>query len=92
MRWFAVIVLLAACSTPYQSMGWLRGGYEQQHMSDRQWLVHVEVNGYTSSATALSHAHRRANELCPAGYDVKDSKVGEHRPGKPDATLVVECR
>jgi hypothetical protein len=86
------VAIVAACGTPYQSMGWYRGGYEDTHMGGRQHLVHVEVNGYTSSATALAYAHRRAREICPAGYDVQDSKIGEHREGKPDATLVVECR
>lgn len=86
------LVLLAACGTPYQSMGWFRGGYEDKTLAPRQFLVRVEVNGYTSASTALEYAHRRARELCPAGYDVQDSKTGEHGAGKPDATLVVECR
>jgi hypothetical protein len=65
-------LLLAACATPYQPMGY-SGGYSESKTAPGEYAVRVKVNGYTSGATAEAYFHRRAMELCQAegftGYD-----------------------
>lgn len=57
------LILLAACATPYQAKG-VRGGYQDEPLGDGTYLVTVNVNGYTSSATAFKYFERRAHEVC----------------------------
>lgn len=97
-----IALTLAACATPYQSSGF-RGGYSEKRIGNR-WLIRVEVNGFTSMETAIEYSYRRAEELCPGGFDVEDANrhATEHtyRDGygnshdyeKPSAMLVVVCR
>lgn len=66
-----------ACATPYQQRGF-SGGYEDTMLSPGVYLIEVNVNGYTSGATAFAYAHRRASELCPSGYD---EISGQHDQG-----------
>jgi hypothetical protein len=70
MRWILAIVLVAGCSTPYQSPGF-RGGVSETNMGEGRWFIEVKANAYTSTGTAMQYIHRRAAELCQAygGYD-----------------------
>jgi hypothetical protein len=101
MRWIPIVVVtLAACPTPYQENTLLSsGGYEDKQLDDGSRAITVTVNTLTSRATAVDYLGRRADELCPAGYDTLDrsSSEGEevrfrHRhPGAvtvPDGTSI----
>lgn len=90
------------CATPYQPKGF-SGGYSDQELGAGRYAVDVQVNSYTSQGTALEYAHRRAGELCPAGYDVVDGSKSQSdfyiRNGntlqnapKANVALIVECR
>jgi hypothetical protein len=94
----AAICLCAASATPYQAKGF-RGGYQDQDLGGGRHLIAVEVNSYTSSATALQYAYQRAGELCPQGYDPITGDrstdyvmMGNRAYNKGSATLVVQCR
>jgi S1-C subfamily serine protease len=71
----AMVVVIAGCATKYQPMGFT-GGYTDQSLGDNVYLIQVNVNAYTSAATAYRYFHRRAQELCQSkgfsGYRVLD--------------------
>ncbi len=70
-------VACAACATmtPYQPKAFT-GGYTDRQLAPDTYLVTVEVNGFTSAATAYEYFHRRASELCaPLTYEVLDSNT-----------------
>jgi hypothetical protein len=95
-------VTLLGCATPYQRRGVL-GGYEDESIGPGQWLVTVQVNGYTSRGTATRYAYRRARELCGRGGFVELSQ-GQYGSSfvyvnrgtiwagtKPEVVLAVQC-
>lgn len=81
-----MLLTLASCATPYQQMGY-RGGYSDRRIAENTYVIRARVNGFTGEDTAVEYAHRRAGELCPAGYDVIDSKVDES-----PVVITVRCR
>lgn len=88
------LVALLASSTPYQAKGF-RGGVSERYLGPGRWFVSVEVNAYTSRSTAMEYFHRRAYELCPAGYDMVDRDANTRYTNsgdKPEVSGVVECR
>jgi hypothetical protein len=101
-------LLVIACPTPYQENSGLlgTGGYQDKQLDDGSYAITVTVNAVTSRDTAIAYLERRADELCPAGYDTVDrtSSEGEqvtfrHRhPGVvtvPDGTsiesAIIQC-
>jgi hypothetical protein len=97
-----VAVLAAGCQTPYQTMGPIRGGYEDNPVGDGMYVVHVKVNGFTSRGKAMAYAYRRASELCEHGYSVVDGAQGgavgvivgqswAQTYEKPEVTLAIRC-
>lgn len=97
MRKLLLGALLAGCATSYRS------SYTDHALGTMRHSIDVQVNGYTSSGTALDYAHRRADELCPSGYDVVDGTRGSRTSyiangntvteiNKPEVALVVQCR
>lgn len=93
--------LSVASATPYQKSG-VRGGYSDRKIGKRTHFIRVQVNGLTSRGTATEHAYRRADELCPDGYDVLDEGQMGHTDvvsnqyattvaSKPEVTLRVKC-
>jgi len=88
-------VVVVACATPYQQMGVL-GGYEDRSIGGRRHIVTVKVNASTDRGTALEYLHRRAQELCPNGYEIVDRTSGNNGnvfdgTSKPELNAVVEC-
>lgn len=80
--WLSLVVLVGSCQTPYQQMGWGGYGYKDEAVGPGRYVVTVKVNSSTERGTALEYVHRRAGELCPAGYDVVSSSSGdEDAPG-----------
>ena len=75
--WSLLLVIVGACQTPYQQMGWSGYGYKDEAVGPGRYLVTVKVNSGTERGTALEYVHRRAGELCPAGYDVESSTSGD---------------
>lgn len=70
MRSMIVVVMLAAgCATPYGPRG-LMGGYAEQQMSEDEWWLEVNGNGFTSTVTLNFYFERRARELCGGRYVV----------------------
>lgn len=101
MRTILMVTALAGCSTGYHPKS-LTGGYSDSDIGGGRHSIDVEVNGYTSSGTALEYAYRRAGELCPSGYDVVNSladksvsyaKIGDsvQQVNKPEVALIVQC-
>ena len=88
---------VSACTTPYQREDAL-GGYTDKRLPNGDYLIAVRVNGYTSRGAAFEYLHRRAGELCPAGYDVIDRTGGDNGADngwetthKPEEDAVVRC-
>lgn len=68
----AFLVLLGACSTPYQPAGWfsMRGGYDEKELEPGIWRVTFGGNGYTSRESAQTYWLYRCAELTlEKGYD-----------------------
>jgi hypothetical protein len=104
VNWRFVVVagVGIGCGTPYQPKGF-SGGYSDTELGAGRYSVDVQVNSFTSQGTALEYAHRRAGDLCPAGYDVIDGSKSQSdfyiRSGntlqnapKANVALIVECR
>ncbi|MBX3161184.1 MAG: hypothetical protein KF773_34805 [Deltaproteobacteria bacterium] len=96
------ITALAACATPYQPMG-LTGGFEERRLSNGDYVVTVQVNGFTDRSTALEYLHRRAGELCPDGFELVDRSSGDNggvlvtrsfvdTTHKPEENAIVRCQ
>jgi len=62
-------LLLSGCDTRYQSMGW-DGGYQEQVLATDHYRLSYQGNSTTQDVWVLQSWHRRASELCPAGYSV----------------------
>jgi hypothetical protein len=75
----SLFALSAACAsnptlpTPYQAFtqaeGAIPGGYIDRPLGPGEHIVTFRGDQYTLFEDALSYSHRRAQELCPAGYD-----------------------
>ncbi len=64
----SLLILIAACSTPYQSRG-LFGGVQEQQLADDTFIVSARGNAYTSMQSIKTYTLRRAAELAVAnGY------------------------
>lgn len=64
-----VIILLTACSTPYQPRG-LLGGFSEARLDETTYQVSFKGNGYTSAETVQQYVLYRAAELTTqAGFD-----------------------
>ncbi|WP_445359588.1 CC0125/CC1285 family lipoprotein [Microbulbifer sp. ANSA005] len=61
------VLVLPACSTPYQPYGF-GGGYKEEKVSDGKYKLLFSGNGLTSNEQVKELWHRRASELCPNGY------------------------
>ena len=73
------LVLIAACSTPYQSGGFT-GGFEEQQLAADTFIVSAKGNAFTSMESIKTYTLRRAAELAVAnryGYFVI-LEGGEH--------------
>lgn len=65
----ALVVLGAACSTPYQAKGY-RGGFSETKLADDVYRVRFKGNGYTSRERVEDFVMYRAAELTiGAGYE-----------------------
>jgi len=72
MRKMAVVLsvfLLSGCDTTYQAMDW-DGGYQEQTLDTGHYRLSYQGNSTTQDYWVLKSWHRRASELCPAGYSV----------------------
>jgi hypothetical protein len=93
MKRFA-LVLAIGCVTPYQPHSFT-GGYSDRSLGNGRHLIVVNVNAYTSRLTAWSYLYRRANELCPNGFDLVDRTSGDNgdwNNHKPEEGAIVQCR
>jgi hypothetical protein len=86
----------ASCTTPYQQKGVFGEGYSDKELGDGRYLVEVSVNKFTSRGTALEYVHQRADELCPEGYELKDTVSGQDfdiagNTSGSDIAAIVEC-
>lgn len=89
-------LVLCGCVTPYQRMG-VTGGYRDKEIAPGRHVVTVRVNGYTDRGTALEYLHRRADELCPNGYELLDRESGDNGnafqgTSKPELNAIVDCK
>lgn len=96
MRLPVLALSLVACATPYQPMAY-SGGYSDKRLPNGDRIVTVKVNGFTDRGTALEYLHRRADELCPNGYDLKDRSDDDNgnvwqNTKKPEVNAVVRCK
>jgi hypothetical protein len=70
MRLVLVLVLMLAlvgCATSYES------ATRHESIGPRAYLVTGDGNGFTSRSEITAYTYRRANELCPMGFDVIDA-------------------
>jgi hypothetical protein len=74
-------LLLAGCATGYQEYTW-SGGYKDKELGDNHYLVEYYGNGTTSTEMLKDFWGKRADQLCPKGYDV----IGENN-GKTDGGI-----
>ena len=75
----SLFALSAACAsdpmlpTPYQAFtqaeGAIPGGYFDRPLGPREYIITFRGDQYTLWEDALSYSYRRAQELCPAGYE-----------------------
>ena len=67
MRWHLLLLTcaLAACSTPYQSMGFM-GGVESQHITGTTYRIVARGNGYTGGTTIQDYTLLKAAETTKA--------------------------
>jgi hypothetical protein len=91
-----VATIAAGCTTPYQQKGVFGEGYSDKELGDGRYLVEVSVNKFTSRGTALEYVHQRADELCPEGYELKDTVSGEGfdavgNESGSEIAAIVEC-
>jgi hypothetical protein len=90
MRGFALAMALAAvgCRKPYQA--------EATGIGTGEYMIRAEAE--SSESLAYQRAYERANEVCPAGYEVVDNKAGATRTYRrvaeadtSEVTVVVRC-
>jgi hypothetical protein len=58
-----VIIVLSACATPYQKVGYT-GGYTDFETQPGIYYVSFKGNAYTSKETVIYYWHQRAAEIC----------------------------
>ena len=64
----ALLLSVAACSTPYQSSGWT-GGYQDERLGPDSWRVSFLGNANRDSAFVMNSAMYRAAEIAKGeGY------------------------
>lgn len=72
------LCLSLGCATTYGPMS-ITGGYEDAHIRDNLYFVEVGSIGYSYLSTAVTHLHRRAQEICVANgyttYKLKDERL-----------------
>ena len=72
-RFAFVFLALAACSTTYHPLApsskRYPEGYEDKRIGDRRYEITYSTNSPTRRDEALALWRRRANELCPGGYE-----------------------
>jgi hypothetical protein len=102
MRRFGALVTfgwgIAACAsapilpTPYQAFtnaeGAIPGGYIDRPLGPGEYIITFRGDQATLWEDALSYAHQRARDLCPAGYDTlaqQDVSVESHGAGRTTA-------
>lgn len=88
-------MVIAACRPPAPA------GPEVTTIGNGQVMIRAEADD--GEGVASQEAYRRANELCPSGYQVVDSRTGVVRSYErvavfgrrvietPEVTLVVRC-
>jgi hypothetical protein len=76
----ALLLLLAACSasTPYQRFGEgiVAGGYSEVSHDQGMYTLTFSGNGHSTMEQVVTYWNRRANELCPNGFNVLSKKGG----------------
>lgn len=65
-----VVLAVTSCVTPYQRVD--HPGVDAERIGDGSYALSTEVEAHTSAATAIAAQYRRAGELCPQGFDVRD--------------------
>ena len=84
---YSILVLLAACQTPYQPLGF-GGGFSETRLASDRAIIYFRGNGYTSMETARKFAFRRAAEFTvengysyfvveSTGQDVLTSRISD---------------
>jgi S1-C subfamily serine protease len=69
MVYFAVILVLLACATPYKKQGILPG-YQDENIGGNRWHISIKGNAFTSIGDIEQHFYRRAQEIVKEnGYD-----------------------
>jgi hypothetical protein len=101
----AIVLLYTGCATPYQKLG-LSGGYEDAHIKDNIYFVHVAVNIFTGPIIGAKYLHWRAKEVCEENgyqdYRITQAPPGSTQPpqsdtafasssGAHDFSVYVEC-
>jgi hypothetical protein len=59
----AIALLCAGCETGYHPKSF-SGGYEDQPLGGDKYAVSFQGNGFTSMASVMNYALRRAREVC----------------------------
>jgi hypothetical protein len=96
----ALAAALAGCATPYQSLSWPLGGYEEVKTGEKSYMIQFRGNGVTSLTTANDFARLRAAELTlergfrfftiPTDQKLADSEQGAGIVAKPTVALAVQ--
>ena len=65
-----LLLALIGCGTPYQSVGFIRGGFSEVYTGPNTATINFRGNSYTGLEKARRYALRRAAEVTIArGYD-----------------------
>lgn len=100
MREILFVIALTGCisATPYQD------ATTAKEMGPNRWIISVRGNGKVRSDTILEYTHRKAQELCPDGYDILDQSGGRETVGhqkigdqtydrhRANAATMIECK
>jgi hypothetical protein len=66
-------LLLAGCATPYGERDFRGVGYSDVQLEPNVYALDYSGDGHHSPPVLTGYWHRRAKELCPNGYEVKES-------------------
>ena len=65
--------LLVSCASAYGERDFRGVGYSDVQLEPNVYAIDYAGDGHQSTSMLVGFWHRRAKELCPSGYEVKDS-------------------
>lgn len=90
-----VVALLASCRKPYQADATMLGG--------GRYMIRAQLRAGQSEGLAQQYAYQRANEVCPEGYKLDESKTNETKQTEsvaffgrrtvtaPEVVMMIRC-